>query len=131
MPTGAFNFTAKAETEVINYDTTYDYVYTTDTDATGATSTSNTETGYIDNVTGFRGEYGHLVAGDGANIKTLAGTLERPYVIYDVIPGSNFSFDYAMRATAKAASEATAALNIKGGLGSDALMEFEFFVYGR
>ena len=108
-----------------------EYVYTTDTDASKATSASNTETASIDGATGFRGGYGHLVAGDGANVKTLAGTLERPYVIYDVVPGSNFSFDYSMYATAKASSETTAALNIKAGLGSEALREFEFFVYGR
>ncbi len=108
-----------------------EYIYTTDTDTSKATSASNTETASIDGATGFRGGYGHLVAGDGANVKTLAGTLERPYVIYDVVPGSNFSFDYSMYATAKASSETTAALNIKAGLGSEALREFEFFVYGR
>ena len=108
-----------------------EYVYSTDTDTTGANSAVNTETAEIDGATGFRGGYGHLVAGDGANVKTLAGTLERPYVIYDVMPGSNFSFDYSMYATAKAASEATAAMNIKAGFGSEALREFEFFVYGR
>ena len=36
-----------------------------------------------------------------------------------------------MYAGAKAASEATAALNIKGGLGRADLKEYEFFVYGR
>ena len=109
-----------------------EYIYTTDTDTTKVKETGpNTPTGEIDGAVGFSGDWTYLAGGDGNNPKTLAGILERPYVIYDVIPGSNFSFDYAMRATAKAASETTAALNIKGGLGSEALREYEFFVYGR
>ncbi len=109
-----------------------EYIYTTDTDGSKATSTSNTETAAIDGATGFRGNYAYLVANEGGDkTRTLAGTLNRPYVIYDVVPGSAFSFDYAMYATAKAASETTAALNIKGGLGNAGLKEYEFFVYGR
>ena len=113
-----------------------EYEYVTDTDASKGKYDGNLiEPGTFNvgngNTTSVKAGYGYLIGGDGGNPQMLAGTLERPYVIYDVIPGSTFSFDYIMNENVAAMSESSAAYNVAAGLGREDLKDFDFFVYGR
>ena len=112
----------------------FEYIYTTDSTATLATTKYKTVTpdGKIDGSTAFTGNYDYLIKTN--DVKGIyAGTKARPYVIYNVKPGTTFNADYKMRYYDKGFSETDAQENVNKGVAGarQDLVEFEFFVYGK
>ncbi len=110
------------------------YSYTTDYTATLATTKYKTDTSTAtpDGSTAFTGNWDYLIKSNGVQ-GIYAGTKERPYVVYNVKPGTIFKADYKMRYYDKGFSETDAQENVNNGVAGarQDLVEFEFFVYGK
>ena len=111
----------------------FEYIYTTDSTATLRKQVSNLTTDYtVGDFTAFSGNYKYLIETNGVK-GIYAGTKARPYVIYNVKPGTTFNADYKMRYYDKGFSETDAQENVNKGVAGarQDLVEFEFFVYGK
>ena len=118
-------------------DRVYNYTYTVDEKATLGTHSDIDKDGSADLEVVTRtenGGYTGLAPTKGylkENTSVLAGTMDRAYVIYDIMPGTTFKSDYSMRYQAIEMSEKSAASNLKEGIANKELTEYEFYVYGK